>query len=64
MPASTPFETQDRTSLGDTDTAAGSKCPDVPVDGRVGSRQVCTGAAKALLKVLDKAPEAALAALH
>ena len=50
--------------MGDTDTAAGSKCPDVPVDGRVGSRQVCTGAAKALLKVLDKAPEAALAALH
>ena len=44
MPPSTPFETQDRTSLGDTDTAAGSKCPDVPVDGSVGSQSHPRGA--------------------
>jgi putative transcriptional regulator len=47
--------------------AAFAECIDVPLDTirnwEQGKRSP-TGAAKALLKVLDRAPEAALAALH
>jgi len=44
MPPSTPFENDEQDRLGDTDTAAGSKCPDVPVDGSVGSQSHPRGA--------------------
>jgi putative transcriptional regulator len=44
-----------------------AECIDVPIDtirNWEQGKRCPTGAAKALLKVLDKAPEAALAALH
>lgn len=44
MCPSTPFLTRNLGRLGDTDTAAGSKCPDVPVDGCVGSQSHPGGA--------------------
>jgi putative transcriptional regulator len=44
-----------------------SQCIDVPIDtirNWEQGKRYPTGAAKSLLKILDKAPEAALAALH